>query len=274
MLFARRELIGALARLIFHRKGRLEMAKFPHQFSELLTPYGLRILKGESEHARSLFHNTKKYFVMLEKVIDRNKARDCMEALDKHLYQYLAVEQRRIAPDSITGMKENYSEMLNKTTHVRTAFFRRRIARSYRAAERIGLLQMMRSDSFTDFAGVVTGFKLDRDLNLQVICYEQGDYAGPHNDHHPEEESTKHGYIDFHIMFTNQSVAHHYLVYEVRGHFSEIIDVNIQGGISIYKLPFWHYTTPLAGKPGHEREARRWLLLGTFKIIDGNDTHS
>ena len=249
------------------------MEKFPHQFSELLTPYGLRVLKGEAENARSLFRNSKKYFVMLDKVIDKRKAGDCMAALDEHLYEHLAVEQRRIAADSITGMTENYSEMLNKTTHVKTAFFRRRVARSYQAAEKIGLLQMMRSESFTGFAEAVTGFKLDRDLNIQAICYEQGDYAGPHNDHHPEEESIRHGYIDFHIMFTNKSVAHHYLVYEVDGHFSKIMDVNIQGGVSVYKLPFWHYTTPLAGKPGREREARRWLLLGTFRILNGNEPH-
>ncbi len=40
----------------------------------------------------------------------------------------------------------------------------------------------------------------------------------------------------------------------------------MQGAISIYKLPFWHYTTPLWGKPGREDAARRWLLLGTFRI--------
>ena len=37
------------------------------------------------------------------------------------------------------------------------------------------------------------------------------------------------------------------------------------GGITAYRLPLWHYTTPLVAKaraaPG---TARRWLLLGTF----------
>jgi hypothetical protein len=32
----------------------------------------------------------------------------------------------------------------------------------------------------------------------------------------------------------------------------------------VYRLPFWHYTTPLAAKPGAEATARRWVLLGTF----------
>jgi hypothetical protein len=32
----------------------------------------------------------------------------------------------------------------------------------------------------------------------------------------------------------------------------------------VYRLPFWHYTTPLVAKPGAEDAARRWVLLGTF----------
>jgi hypothetical protein len=244
------------------------MKKFPHEFSELMTPYGLRILKGEDKHACSVFANPKKYFITLDKVINKSAARVCTELLEKNLHKHLAVEQRRIAEDSITGMKENYSEMLNKTMHIKTTFLQRRSARAYKAAERIGLLRMMRSKTFTEFVEAVTGLKLDEDLSLQVICYEQGDYSGPHNDHHPEEDTVKRGYIDFHIMFPNKAVHHQYLVYEERGHLSKIVDVNIEGGISVYKLPFWHYTTPLAGKPGQESEARRWLLLGTYRILD------
>jgi hypothetical protein len=242
------------------------MKKFPHEFSAMLTPDGISILKGEAKNSCALFRNGKRYFATFDRLVDKGKAEDCVKILDAHLYEHLAVEQRRIPAESITKMRKNYQEVLSKTMHIKTAFFRRRSARSYQAAERIGLLRMMRSSSFTDFAEAVTGLKLDRDLSLQVSCYEHGDYVGPHNDHHPENEAIKHGYVDFHVMLTNDAVAHQYLVYEEKGHFSTIVDVNIQGGVSIYKLPFWHYTTPLAGKPGRERDARRWLLLGSFKI--------
>jgi hypothetical protein len=30
--------------------------------------------------------------------------------------------------------------------------------------------------------------------------------------------------------------------------------------VTAYRLPFWHYTTPLVGAP----KAARWVLLGTF----------
>jgi hypothetical protein len=189
-----------------------------------------------------------------------------MRLLDDNLYQTLQIEQSGIPPESITDMEENYTETLPKTMRVKTAFFRRKSARSYRWAEKIGLLTMMRSESFALFAEAMTGLKLDRDYGIQVSCYEHGDYAGPHNDHHPESEYLKDGFVDFHVMFTNKAVAHHYLVYEEKGHFSKIVNINTQGGISVYRLPFWHYTTPLAGKPQREGEARRWLLLGTFQV--------
>lgn len=38
------------------------MRKFPHEFSDLLTPTVLRIFKGEDENFRDLFHDPKNYF--------------------------------------------------------------------------------------------------------------------------------------------------------------------------------------------------------------------
>jgi hypothetical protein len=243
------------------------MQKFPSEFADLLTPRGLRVLEGRDEGACSIFRKAGQYFVTLGDVVDKKRAAGCMELLDKKLYEHLAVEQRRIAPETITRMKENYGESLHKTMRFKTAFLQRRTARAFRAAERAGLLRMMRSPSFADFAERVAGLPLDRDLNTQVICYGHGDYAGPHNDHHPESESMRDGFVDFHVMFTNGAVAHQYLIYQERGHFSKMVDVNLQGGVSVYRLPFWHYTTPLWGRPGREDAARRWLLLGTFKIV-------
>ena len=191
-----------------------------------------------------------------------------MDILDKRLYEFLAVEQSTIPKSSISDMKQNYTESLSKVMRIKTAFFHRRTARSYEAAESIGLLKMMRSDSFVRFAEAITGYQLNPEWEIQVSCYGQGDYVGPHNDHHPESETHKKGFIDVHLMFINDAVAHQYLVYEQRGHFSRLVDINKQGAVSVYELPFWHYTTPLVGKKRREGEARRWLLLGTFSILD------
>ncbi len=242
------------------------MRRFPSEFADLLSPLGIRILKGQAEDFCNQFKSGKSHFLNLPDLIDRDRTTSCIKLLDKSLYQYLTVEQRRIAPETISRMRENYEERLNKTIRIKTAFFRRCDARSYQAAEKIGLMRMMSSESFAAFAESVSGYRLYRSWSLQISCYEQGDYAGPHNDHHPEDPGLKNGFIDLHVMFSNDAVAHHYLVYEHKGHFSKIVDINAPGGVSVYRLPFWHYTTPLAGKTGRESEARRWLLLGSFQI--------
>jgi hypothetical protein len=244
---------------------RLPQQKFPSEFSDLLTQRGQQILKAPDKSQQ--FNNGKGYFANYPDLLRRREATACMRLLDNYFYDFLRVEQREIPPESITRMKENYSDTLNKTMHIKTATLNRKGTRAYVAAEELGLVRMMRSESFRRFAEAVTGYKLHRDLNMQVSCYEQGDYAGPHNDHHPEYPSIRNGYIDFHVMFANSAVDHHYLVYAVNGHFSKIVDINVHGAISVYKLPFWHYTTPLAAKPGKENLARRWLLLGSFVIL-------
>jgi hypothetical protein len=253
-----------MVRLSFTMIHKLPQRKFPPEFSDLLTARGREILEAPEKSAQ--FSNGTSYFLTYPNLIQRSEATACMRLLDDYFYDFLRVEQRKIPPESITGMKENYSDTLNKTMHVKTACLNRKATRAYQAAERIGLVRMMRSESFARFAEVVTGYQLERALNMQVSCYEQGDYAGPHNDHHPEYPDIRDGYIDFHVMFANNGVAHHYLVYAENGHFSRIVDINIHGAISVYKLPFWHFTTPLAAKPGQEQKARRWLLLGSFVI--------
>ena len=80
------------------------MRTFPHEFSDMLTHEGRRILKGEANN--SLFLNGKRYFAVFDGVVDRRKADDSVKILDTHLYPHLAVEQRKIPPESITGMKE------------------------------------------------------------------------------------------------------------------------------------------------------------------------
>ncbi len=242
------------------------MRRFPKEFSELLSPKGLRLLNGDSRNGSGLFRDKNAYFANFSNLIKSDVIDACIRLMDNNLRPHLSIEQREIPPESITRMKVNYQERLAKTMRIKTAFLRRRDARSYRAAEEIGLLEMMRSASFGRFAEALTGFQLEPDWSLQISCYEQGDYAGPHNDHHPENPALKKGFIDLHVMFANNAVAHHYLVYEDRGYFSKIVNINCRGGVSVYQLPFWHYTTPLAAKRGREAEARRWLLLGSFVI--------
>jgi hypothetical protein len=240
------------------------MNKFPAEFADLLTAKGRRILEGRDSALRGALLEPEKYFVALRGAIDPAKARAAHALLDRRMLETLRPLAAAIPPGSIANQTRNYQERLPKTARARTAFLERRTGAAWEAAERIGLIAMMRSGSFRGFAEAVAGRALDPKFGQQVLCYGPGDYAGPHTDHHPEDPRAAGGYIDLHVSFGSPGAARQYLVYARDGHFSEMVDVNIAGGITVYRLPFWHYTTPLTPRAGHARSARRWVVLGTF----------
>ncbi|MBI3706569.1 MAG: hypothetical protein HY246_02615 [Proteobacteria bacterium] len=240
------------------------MHSFPAEFADLLTRRGRLILDGRAPEVGGALADPRRCFVTIDGAIDRGKAEGCRRLLDRHLWPTLTTLAAPIPPESITGQTRNYQERLRKTARVRTAMLERRGSKAWQAAERIGLVAMLGSPTFRQFTEVIAGRTLDRRLGRQVLCYRPGDYAGPHTDHHPEDARAAGGYLDVHLTFSSQAVAHHYLVYARDGHFSEMVDVNTAGGVTIYRLPFWHYTTPLVAKAGQARQARRWVVLGTF----------
>ncbi len=241
------------------------MDSFPSEFADLLTPKGLRILRGRDSRAcGALLQVPPRRFLLLTGVMDAGKAVACRRLLEEALRDTLTEMEEPIPPESLWGMTENYSELLPKTVRVRTALLQNRRSRSWRAAEQVGLGAMMRSESFAAFAAAVSGRALRRKWGTQVLCYGPGDYTGPHNDHHPEDPEARDGYVDMHVSLATPAVAHQWLVYAKGGHFSEVARVNTVGGVTVYRLPFWHYTTPLVARRGQEAHARRWVLLGTF----------
>jgi hypothetical protein len=114
------------------------------------------------------------------------------------------------------------------------------------------------------FGEAVLGRKLNQKGGQQILLYGPGDYAGPHTDHTPEIKRSAKGYLDFHLSLVGPGVAHQYLIYAKGGHFTEMVSVADSGCLTLYRLPFWHYTTPLQARPRQERTAARWVLLGTF----------
>ncbi|AGC44086.1 hypothetical protein MYSTI_02770 [Myxococcus stipitatus DSM 14675] len=237
---------------------------FPSEFADLLTPKGRRILDGRDKTVSGALLDPARRFVALQGVVDADRAAACRDALDKALRELVVPMEDPIPHDSISGMTMNYMELLPKTVRVRTALLENRRSRSWRAAEAVGLTEMLRSDTFAAFAAAVSGRVLRRGWGIQVLCYGPGDYSGPHNDHHPEEAEARDGYVDMHLSLTMPGVDHQYLVYEKDGHLSEMTRVSTVGGVTVYRLPFWHYTTPLLARRGAEAHSRRWVLLGTF----------
>lgn len=236
--------------------------RFPAEFADLLSPAGRRILEGQTAWTGALRREGRR-FLQSSTWIDRGAAARCLELLEDALPQALRTMQLPIPPEATWGMGENYAELLPKSCRVQTAaLFSRRDA-AWRICERIGLISFLRSETLRQFAQVLNGRPLRPRWGIQVLCYRPGDYAGPHNDHHPEEPQARDGYLDLHLTFCNSGVKRQLLVYERRGHLCEVADVRRVGGLTAYRLPFWHYTTPLEPKRG-AAAARRWVLLGTF----------
>jgi len=240
------------------------MDRFPAEFEDLLNARGRQLL-ADPPKLETLIARRRTPIVFFDDVIDPAVANDCIRLLDRSMYPRLRRMHTPIPRESLTGMTEDYSEHLHKTVRVKTATFNSSASKGLDAAREIGLDAMLKSASFLRCAQAVTRSHLREDhWGRQVICYEAGDYSGPHNDHHPQRPEAKNGFIDFHVMFSNGSVAHQLLVYEERRFLSASREVTQRPSIAVYRLPFWHYTTPLIAREGHESSARRWLLLGSF----------
>jgi len=241
------------------------MDKFPAELDDLLNRRGRKLLR-DLPPLETLLAKRRTPIVLLENVMDDGVARECIRLLDQAMYPHLRRMHTPIPRTALTTMRKNYQEELPKTVRVKTVTFNSPRSNALRAAKECGLASLMGSKSFLNLAQRATTPPLRTDYwARQVICYEPGDYSGPHNDHHPERADLRNGFVDLHIMFANDDVASQSLVYEEKQYLSSIHGIASRAAIAIYRLPFWHYTTPLIARPGREATARRWLLLGSFE---------
>ena len=238
------------------------MKRFPAELEDLLSARGRRVLAGKDDLCGALAGGLR--FVGADDLLDHGRSRAALALLESRMRGGLTLMDEPIAPGALAEMKRNYSERLPKTVRVRTATMASPRSRGSLLAAELGLTAMLRSDSFHALAEALSGYRLRRKRGTQILCYQSNDYSGPHNDHHPEDAEARAGYIDLHLSFCNGAVDHQWLVYEYQGHLSQVRSIATLGGLSCYRLPLWHYTTPLSAKPGRLRDARRWVLLGTF----------
>ncbi len=183
----------------------------PSEFEDLLSRQGRRVLAGTHPLCDALA-DPRRRFLMADDLIDRAKAARLRQVLEAELTDTLEPIEWPIPPESIWSMKEDYSERLPKTTRAHTIYFESRREPGVKVAERIGLARLMRSQSFRIFAERLAGRRLASGWGLQVLRYGPGDYAGPHNDHHPENTDVRQGYIDVHLSLCTPSVKHQWLV--------------------------------------------------------------
>jgi hypothetical protein len=238
------------------------MSAVPTEFADLLSARGRRVLDGRMPSLAGVL-KTGQRFVSATGLLDAAKSRAVLAALEEHVAPHLTLMEAPIPPESIWGVERNYAELLPKTVRVHTVTMASR-SKGARALERSGVQRLLTSRSFARFAEGLSGRAVRRGWGTQVLAYGAGDYAGPHHDHHPEEPLARDGYTDVHLTFCTRGVRAQSLVYAPLGHFSEQADVATLGGVTAYRLPFWHYTTPLLARPDARGAARRWVLLGTF----------
>ena len=238
------------------------MKRFPDELEAMLSPRGRRVLAGKDRICGVLAQGLR--FVAAPDLLSPKLAQAALGLLERTMQDCLTPMDVPIPAAAISGMTKNYSERLPKAVRVRTAMMASARSKGSQRAAEIGLTAMLRSDSFHALAEALSGHRLRSRRGTQILCYQARDYTGPHNDHHPEEPDAKGGYVDLHLGFANAAVDHQWLVYEHEGHLSQVQSVALVGGVACYRLPLWHYTTPLAPRLGQVEEARRWVVLGTF----------
>jgi hypothetical protein len=236
------------------------MKQFPREFEALLSPRGRRVLAGREPSLHHVLARGQSRFVCADDLVTPKVAHEAAALLERALGPKLSPIEVPIPRETITEQARNYAELLPKSTSVESAFMDAGRSPSRQAAQECGLLQMMSSASFHAFAESLSGYPLKKKWGRQALRYRPGDYAGPHTDHHPEEPDARDGYTDVHLTFCTRGVSRQLMVYEQKGLLNQVREVTKSGLVTCYRLPFWHYVTPLEGT----KAARRWLLLGTF----------
>ena len=116
----------------------------PAEFEDLLSRAGRRVLAGTHRLCGALA-NPRTRFLAAEDFLDRARAARVRRTLEAELPDTLEPIERPILPDTIFGMTHDYAELLPKSSRARTIYFESRREPGVKAAERIGLARMMRS---------------------------------------------------------------------------------------------------------------------------------
>jgi hypothetical protein len=238
--------------------GRIGGASFLAALDELI----LKVDPLAKRFHRDISRSRK--IVLFRSVFKEARVLQLIRLLNRHIYPTLRPFYDPIPPEAISKMRENYSERLPKTMRCKTVSLVSKRGKAWQIADSLGIIEMLESDKLRNIGERVTGKKLEGNPGLQIICYEPGDFNGPHNDHHPEESHLRNGYVDIHIALSEPNVKSQLLVYEKSpGLLNAVEEVGQGSMILIYQLPFWHYATPLIPRRESLR-ARRWLLLASF----------
>lgn len=232
------------------------MDRFPSDFSELLSERGRRLLDGREPSLVGAL--SRSALVVADDLLEPALARAAPALLERAFGAGLT-ELNNPPPAANAGLVA-HAEALPKVGRVMSSPVDADAAATLPQDDAAGLSELLRSKAYHAFVERLCGYPVRGPMASQVLCYRPGDYAGPHTDHRPDFPETLRGYTDVHFTFCTEGVDRQLLVYEREGHLSQVASIAGAGMLTAYRLPFWHYTTPLEGQPA----ARRWVVLGTF----------
>ena len=263
--------------------------RWPSEFTELLTNRGREILDQGLVAPQFEFDNGETPYVSLRDVVDSEQARVCLAAFESRFaairpyrvdYRIPGASQARPELDySSSPFCARHYQMTCPMDGYDPRYDEAGLRNSRSFFDDSGLRTFAQSDSIRRFAEKVTGYELRQreGSGILVVCYGAYDYLSPHTDvSWPftagwDSENRAIAYVDFHLIFGNDAVAHQYIVMQDGAHLNKILGgPPFNGAISVYRLPLWHYSTPLVPKPGREDEARRWILMLNYQIV-GDD---
>lgn len=233
------------------------MKQFPVEFEALLSRTGRKVLAGTHSAAGALLREG---FFAATGLLEPKLLPGCRKLIARTFEGTLIETSRPLPPP--TASKESNEDTLPKVGRLLSVpidGLDRYVVR--RLAQEIGLLPMLESQSFRRFSEVLAGVPLKPLAAAQMLCNRHGDYAGPHTDNHPNEPAMRDGYVDVHFTLTSPGVREQFIVYQRDGHLNAMAPIAIDGLITAYRLPIWHYTTPLQAR---SLDDRRWLVLGSF----------
>lgn len=232
----------------------LKTQRFPDEFEALLSAAGRRVLHGKDAKAKGVLSHGP--FYTATDLVHSRWVHDGAAVLNKAFGELMTAFEREL-PNPFSSVATGM-ELLPKVCRMLTSPM---TPEALERAKDCGLYGLMKSESYHAFATVLAGRAVRGPDHMQVLAYRPGDYAGPHTDNHPHDASVRHGYLDLHLTFCTRGVTQQLLVYQKDHHLTEVSNLAVSGAVTAYRLPFWHYTTPLQVK---FPSARRWLVLGTF----------
>jgi hypothetical protein len=259
------------------------MKSWPLDFADLLNDQGRALLEQPAPLAQFAMDNRDTPYVNLRELLTPQAEQGCLALLEQRwpIMQRHREENPLRAADQCDPDLDYVSSPYNsRLHHMFCPIGSREGDEDFRQFFLdSGLFDMCRSDSMRRFAEAITGYRLlqNQRSGVLVICYGANDYLSMHNDvKWPMQAgwvdtAEPIAYVDLHLSFVTDAAEQQFLLIQQGAYVNRIMGGKpVNGTVSVYRLPFWHFATPLIPKAGEEERCRRWIVMVNYEILGDN----